>query len=554
MQRSYLFLGLAALSGWGMALAAPPVSWSSLAWVSFIPLWWVVLPWESAPGPQRSPKAEKSSTLAPIAPWKIALLWGGVYNGVLLQWIWDLHPLTWMGVPPLASVAIAGGAWLAVTASQTALIWAWVSLNRAIWSFYRRNPPPSPADSLGWLSTTSIVLGLALWHSLHTLFSWTPLTWSTLSLTQSPHHTALLHLTQLSGPLTLDSLILGVNGLLAWGIWGLFQDRQRFAARFIGLSLALAIGCWGVGQGLMQRSIADAPEQSLQVGLIQGNIPTRVKLTAAGLRAAETGYSQGYRELEAQGAEVVVLPEGALPVLWEGLNRAYSELYRTVQQGSIPAWVGTFLRPEADRPGDFTQSLLAVNPGGTVTARYNKVKLVPFGEYIPLGTLLSRFLGKLSPIDSTMLPGLPPQTFTTPWGQAAIAICYEPFFPEIVRQQVAAGASFIVTLSNLDPYGPVLMAQHQAQDLLQAVAFDRWLVRVTNTGYSGFISPHGTLEQPLPAGVYGTALQTLYRRSSQTGYSRWGDWLTPVWLGLALLAWICPYALQKLDRGSSTIR
>lgn len=526
MVKPRFFLLISALGGISMALAAPPTSWSLLAWFSFIPLWWAVLPWEEL-GLNSGREMRRS-----IAAGWVALVWGGVHYGWLLHWIWDLHPLTWMGVPWLASVAIAVGAWIALTGIMTSAVWAWVMLNRWIWRWVgqrRRNPP------LGWVVFTSIVLGLALWQGLQTLPSWTPIAWGNLALTQSPHNIALLHLTQISGPLTLDGLILAINGLLAWGIWGILQGRRRFVAILLGIGLAVGLGLGAVGRGLAAGAIADRPDQGVTIGLIQGNVPTRVKLTREGLRAAEVGYSQGYRELVAAGAEAVVLPEGALPVLWEGLNRAYSEVYRTVRQGSAPMWVGTFLRPEADRVGDFTQSLLAVEPGGAVTARYNKVKLVPFGEYIPFSAVLSRFLGKLSPIDSVMLPGLPPQRFETAWGAVAIAICYEPYFPEIVRQQVAAGGQFIVTLSNLDPYGPRLMAQHEAQDVIQAVAFDRWLVRVTNTGYSGFVSPRGAVRHRLGAGIYGTALDRVYRRQHQTRYGQWGDWLTPLWIGVALL-------------------
>lgn len=526
----------AILAGVGMALAAPPLSWSVLAWVSWIPLWWVVLPIAPPPG---------------VTPGQVALLWSLAHYGILLHWIWDLHPLTWMGVPWLASVAIAIGAWLGIVAIKTGLVLIWTLT--LTW-LLRHLPAPAVIPGSGSVTgrsiarsvITSLLLGLALWQGLQTLLSWTPLTWSTLALTQSPQHPVLLHLGQLSGPLTLDGLIVGVNGLLAWGIWSVMQRRWVGVGLLLGTVALVGVGAGTVAQGLATGAIDDRPEAAISMGLIQGNVPTREKLSVAGVRRAETRYSEGYRTLSAGGANVVVLPEGALPVLWEGLNRAHSLVYQTVRQGTVPMWVGTFLRPEADRSGDFTQSLIAVNPGGTITARYDKVKLVPLGEYVPFRAVLSRILGKLSPIESTMLPGLPPQEFVTPWGSAAIAICYEPFFPAIVRQQVAAGSRFIITSSNLDPYGPVLMAQHEAQDVIQAITVDRWLLRVTNTGYSGFISPRGMVQRDLAPQTFGTAIAPIYPRESRTPYVRWGDWLTPLWAVLATLAVLAPVVLAAI--------
>ncbi|WP_017711445.1 apolipoprotein N-acyltransferase [Prochlorothrix hollandica] len=592
---------IGAIAGFITALAAPPTSLSPLAWFGLIPLWLAVLPAPaivpkgvlsqasplgqerrestglgSSPGRQLNPgqlnpgrsnagqfnpgqlnvnqlnvnqsqgwSLEQIGTTA-AASLALALGWGLAYYGWLLHWLTGLHPLTWMGVPWLGSVAIAGGAWAVATAWQAVAVVLWVGLLRWGMSWIpvlvTRVPERVPERFSERLQSRPvgvwIVGGVALWNGLQTLLHWTPLAWGSLALTQSPHNLPLLHLGQISGQLTVDGAIVAVNGLWAWGWRQYGSDRQGSGVRTAAIALGLWLGVQGLGWGMMQRAIADDPHEGIRVGIIQGNIPTRLKLTPEGIAAGEKAYVEGYQSLGAAGAEVVLLPEGGIPVVWEGLNRAYSKFYGTVRRGQIPAWVGTFLSRSQGQIRGYSQSLVDVAPGGQIAARYDKVKLVPLGEYIPLTPLLGRVLGRLSPIESVLLPGTPPQVFETHWGAAAIAICYEPFFPHIMQQQVAAGGRFLLTTSNLDPYGTVLMAQHEAQDVVQAIALDRWVVRATNTGYSGFITPQGRRLRRSQPQAYATLLDTIYPRDTQTPYGRWGDWLTPTLVVVAGGAWL----------------
>jgi len=537
-----------------MALAAPPLGWFPLAWVGLVPLWQLVWPRgddRRSPGSLGSVAPSLGTTLGGLG------IWGITYHGLLLHWITGLHPLMWMGIPWAGSVAIAGGAWVGVTLWVTAPVVAWGLTLRLLLGFILPRLPQ------GWGEVTGLMGGLGLWNTYQTLLQGTPLTWASLSLSQSPSNLPLVQWARISGPLTIDSALLGVAGLIALGLIALESGlkggddrasgeplpsdrppgdrppRHRPSAQLYGLgAIVLVLGLQGGGWGLLHwGSPADNLSQRIPLGIIQGNIPTREKLTPAGLETSEQAYRQGYRTLQEAGAAAVLLPEGAIPTLWEGARRFYSPLYQTLRQGTIPAWVATFLH----RDEGYSQSLILMQPGGTVTARYDKTQLVPFGEYVPGGEILGRVLGRLSPIESQLVPGTPGQTFPTPWGSAAVAICYEPFFPRRIQSPVQAGAEFILTASNLDPYDRRLMAQHEAQDVLLAVALDRWLVRATNTGYSGFISPQGQVHQRSQPRQYATLLAPIYPRTTLTPYARWGDWLTPILdlgaLGLGILGW-----------------
>ena len=506
-----LQLAIALISGILMGLTPAPFNVWGLAWVAIAPLWVLVVATDA--------KSTDSSDSLTRPRFKIllALAWGLGYHGFALAWIMGLHPLTWLGIPWLASVTIVLIIWLFVTAWGAALVgvWAWI---------------------MSWMGRSGVSAGLrvltgtAVWCGLESIWALGSLNWTSVSYTQSPHNLAILHLGQISGAMTVTAAIISINGLFAeaW-IASRRQREPRKTVYLVPVSLFLILHL--IGFGLYGRPLIEAPNAALKVGIIQGNVPTRIKLFSDGLQRALNSYSAGYRTLVDRGAEVILTPEGALPFLWQGMNRTQNFLYQAILEKGVPVWLGTFV-PQGTH---YTQSLLTIAPNGEAVSRYNKVKLVPLGEYTPFQNLLGGLINRLSPIRADMLPGSPDQQFDTPFGRAAVGICYDSAFPDLFRVQVAKGAEFILTASNLDPYSTTLKTQHQAHDLMRAIELDRWSVRATNTGYSGVIDPHGRIRWRSQPDRYEIHVDTIYRRSTKTLYVRWGNWLTPTLIGLATI-------------------
>jgi apolipoprotein N-acyltransferase len=488
-------------SGIAMSTAAAPLNWWPLAWVTLIPLWMLA---RTNQGPGRS----RRSLL-------YALAWGVGYHGLTLSWILGLHPLTWMGVPWLASIAIAVFCWLFVTLWGTAVNVVWIWLMGRVGAGHRG---------------TAILVGTALWCGLEFGLNLTPLSWTSLSFTQSPGNLVILHLGRISGPFLVTAVIVAFNGLLAEAL--LLSQQQRHSRQegviWAAIAVGLLIMSHAIGWQLYTQPLADTPDQRLMVGMVQGNIPTREKLSATGIQRSIRAYVGGYEALASQGIDAVLTPEGALPLLWEPTRNPF---HQAVLAQRVPAWLGSFVAEN----GNITQSLLALAGNGDVVGRYNKVKLVPLGEYIPFQETIGGLIGRLSPIKSSMVPGQADQRFDTPLGRAIASICYESVFPELFRVQAAAGGQFILTASNLDPYSEVLMAQHQAHDLMRAIETDRWAARATNTGYSGVIDPHGQIRWRSQPQQYQFHAEPIFRRQTQTLYVTWGDWVTPLLLGWAAL-------------------
>ncbi len=517
---------IALVSGILMGLTVAPGGAWFLAWIALVPLWVLVVATDVVADVTDRLSVSPRDKLS-VTSVRSSVAWGIGYHGVALCWITGIHPMTWMGVPWLASLAIALFCWTFITLWGAALVAIWAIVMRAIFS---QNP------------YVRVLIGVALWCGLEGLWSAGPLYWSSLAYTQSPHNLVILHLGQLSGPSAVTAAIVAVNGLIAEA-WINRQDAKdakiffaslaswRFVNKYLAIAAALFVTFHLIGFGLYTRPLAQPPEAALKVGIIQGNVPNQIKLYPEGFRRAIEGYTSGYLTLADQGVDAVLTPEGALPFSEDGIMR--SSLVAAVREKGVVAWIGGF-----DKHGNnYTNSLFTFSGNGEIKSRYGKVKMVPIGEYIPFEAILGGIVKRLSPLDEHQVAGPSNQVFDTPFGRAIVGICYESAFAELFRHQAAAGGEFILSASNDAHYSAAMPAQHHAQDVMRAIETDRWEVRATNTGYSAFVNPHGRTRWISGHNTYEVHAETIYRRQTQTLFVRWDDWLTPLLLILGALAW-----------------
>ncbi len=507
---------LSLFSGVLMGLCPAPFGLWMLAWIALIPLW---------------------RSLFLVTSYKqiilLSLAWGCGYHGLALFWITGIHPMTWMGVPWLASIGIALFCWLFITLWGAALVVVWGISFKFITKrvTYKANIYYSLFRVLIFrVLIFRVLIGVTLWCVLETLWSYTPLWWSCLAYTQSPDNLFILQLSKISGFNTITASIVLVNGLWAEALLlsKYFKQTTKKIILFT-IPLLLVISIHSLGFYLYQLPIASNNLNALKVGIIQGNIPNEIKLYPEGFRNAIAGYTTGYKRLAQQQVDVVLTPETALPFYWQNITNN-SEFYQTVLQYKVPAWVGAFGTIEQG----FTNSLFTLTGEGKTYSRYDKSKLVPLGEYIPLQAIFGKIIDRLSPLQANLIPGKPNQIFNTPWGQAIVGICYESAFSQHFRRQAKQGGQFIITASNNAHYSNTMPAQHHAQDVLRAIESDRWAARATNTGYSAIVDPHGNTIWRSQINQYQIHSGTIYLRQTQTLYVRWGDWLTLALIFLSL--------------------
>ena len=174
-------------------------------------------------------------------------------------------------------------------------------------------------------------------------------------------------------------------------------------------------------------------------------------------------------------------------------------------------------------------SAALISPSGNWTSRYDKVHLVPFGEYLPFPRLFA-FAGGLTKEVGQFQAGTSRAPLDAGGTRLGIIICYESVFPGEVREFADQGAQVLVNLSNDAWYGDSgAYAQHLNQTRMRAIENDRWMLSATDTGVTASIDPYGRTVARLPRKERGALVAPYALISATTFYTRHGDWF----------AWLC---------------
>jgi len=178
---------------------------------------------------------------------------------------------------------------------------------------------------------------------------------------------------------------------------------------------------------------------------------------------------------------------------------------------------------------EFGNSAIFLSPDGAVLNRYDKIRLVPFGEYIPLGEVLP-FLKKLTPIPRSLTPGRTKVVFRLPGSDGepparfAVLVCYETVFADLTSAFRRLGAQFFVNVTDEGWYVvPDELHQHLAMAVFRAVETRTTVVRAANTGVSCFIGPTGRIYARLAPHTRGVLHATVRTCQAMTPYVRLGD-------------------------------
>lgn len=514
-----VYLIIALLGGILMGLTVAPFHWWFLAYFALIPLIFSI---------------SQSFVTATVG----GLLWGCGYHGIALFWITGIHPMTWMGVPWLYSLFIALVCWLFITFWGAILVTIWaIVMNYIIKSEYSQEV----------FSLPTIIFGVSSWCVLEKIWSLGSLWWSSLAYSQSPYNLPILQLLTFSGTTTVTAFILLVNFLLYFIIRGYFFpenyrqdadstnyrqdacstcDAQKSLSLLTVFTVLIFFSTYFFGWFIYQTPLNDNPEKSIKIGIIQGNIPNEIKLYDPGLQQALINYQDGYQILAKQNLDLIITPETALPFFNDDIEHNTS-FYQIIKETKVPIVLGAF---KALNKNDYTNSLFSINSEGKVISRYDKIKLVPLGEFIPFPSILGGIIRRLSPLDTQLIAGDYSQHFTTPRGDAIAAICYDSAFSEVFRQQALKGGEFIITAANNAHYSHTMPSSHHAQDVMRAIETGKWMARASNTGYSAIVNPHGETIWLSNLNEYQTHRDIIYRRQEKTFYVVQGDWLNKIFL------------------------
>ena len=290
---------------------------------------------------------------------------------------------------------------------------------------------------------------------------------------------------------------------------------------FILISLGLLYGNMRIG--VMDDAMALA--SSSRVAVIQGNIDQARKWDPAFQIGTTKKYVGLMLSAAARQPDLVVWPETATPFYFEASPKLTRLVTDAVREAGIHLLVGS---PSVlGEPGSYAyyNSAYMVAPDGRATGRYDKVHLVPFGEYVPLKRVLS-FVGKMVAQVGDFSSGEKGRTLA--WGEdgppIGVQICFEIIFPGLSRSLVKNGAGVLVNLTNDAWFGNTSAAyQHFSMAVFRAVENRRSLVRCANTGISGFVDPAGRIVARTALFEDAVVVRTVPVLTETTLYTRIGD-------------------------------
>ena len=284
------------------------------------------------------------------------------------------------------------------------------------------------------------------------------------------------------------------------------------------------------------------PSKPLRVALIQGNIPQDVKWSPAFRERTLDTYERLTRDASREGVDLIVWPESAVPFFFQDEPLRAERIRNLARETNACLLFGSPAHELRNGRSTFLNSAFMVSPRGETVGRADKLHLVPFGEYVPLGSVLT-FINKIVVGIGDFSPGERAVTLDTGSTKLGVQVCYEVIFPELARQYVQAGARVLVAITNDAWFGRSSAPyQHLAISTFRAIETRTPLIRAANTGVTAIVDQNGHIRTMTALFVEAYRTGEVQPGSGKSIYLTIGD--APAWFcvlltaGVALFAWI----------------
>ena len=331
-------------------------------------------------------------------------------------------------------------------------------------------------------------------------------------------YTPLIQIDRFAGPYALPMLIFLPATLISWLLSG--APRPSAARTVVIAAVIIICFVWWVTGYAASKMIARPPEHVSQAALLQPNISQEMRWDEGSLTQIFARMMDMTATAIDHGAKTVIWPESTVPLSYSRTDFYRDAIERISRDRAVDIILGSVAEDLEDSSKIWNAAFLVSN--GKTIGHYDKMRLVPFGEYVPLRKMLF-FAHKLVRAVGDFQFGTKPAPL-----QGAIryglAICYEIVFPQ-TRRVVVDGAEVLVTITNDAWYdGTSAPRQHLNQARLRAIETDRYLLRAATTGISALVDPAGRVLQELPMNRQGIIDARFEIRHTTTPYVRFGDW------------------------------
>jgi apolipoprotein N-acyltransferase len=364
-----------------------------------------------------------------------------------------------------------------------------------------------------WLSAP-VLWGLSDW-----VRSWifTGFPWLTMGYSQVPH-SPLAGYMPIVGVYGVSVITIFVSATIAYWLANKHQTPVFKRNAIVAITLILVTGF--ILKIVEWTTPTDAP---IKVALVQGNIAQSTKWSP---EKAQGTINQYLSMLQASKADLIILPETALPVISSQLDESVKNTILAHAE-QHPLIIGMVEYDE--KTNAYFNSALGfgeASAGETATQSYAKNHLVPFGEFIPLkkvfGWIYRDWLNM--PLSDLSRGGTHQQPMRLAGQKIGVNICYEDVFGEEIIRQLPT-ATLLVNISNDAWYGQSYAAdQHMQFSQARALETGRYVLRSTNTGATANIDQHGYVLAHAPHDVQTTLDETAQGYTGSTPYVRWGNW------------------------------
>jgi apolipoprotein N-acyltransferase len=374
-------------------------------------------------------------------------------------------------------------------------------------------------------------------------------------------HIQLIQFAEFTGVYGVSALIVFFNAV----VYVVVFRRATARVQAVSLSTLTALMILVIGFGAWRiNELGKGPwSGKLRVAMVQGDIPQSIKWDPNFLPMSFKVYQDQSVAAAHQGADLIVWPEAAAAFLFQPHNEYPPEFmsdaaYRIALLAlaknlgdpilfGAPALAGTNLND-----GFYNRAYL-VSGQGKVVASYDKIQLVPFGEYVPFRPLLGFFVNRVVKGFGDMKAGTEQTLFTVKGAKLAVLICYESVFPDLTRLAVNKGADVLVNITNDAWYGKSSAPfQALAMATMRSVETKVPMIRVANTGISAIIKPSGQIVARTPLFERGTEIEDIRWRPERTVYTIVGDLFAEFCFFLTFVGMILGWRLPRPAEAAAT--
>ena len=353
---------------------------------------------------------------------------------------------------------------------------------------------------------------------------------------------ATLAIGQVAGPIAGLAPLMGVIGITTATLY-LALTHRRFRAICVVGFLVLVGNTWNNTQ---------STGSTLNLSIVQGGGEQGTHAIDTNPRDVFDVHMAATKTLQPNSQrDAVIWPENAISITNKGLfidSSEYAEITEEAKRLSVPFVVGI---TEDAGEGQFTNAQVVIDPDGSITGRYDKVRRVPFGEYMPMRSLLKAIGAPTDLVPRDARAGDSRGWLDVADTRASVAISWEIFFGGRVNEGVADGATFIINPTNGSSYTwTILQTQQIAASRLRALEQGRDVVQISPTGFSAFIDSSGVVHERTSISEQQVVERSIQLRSGRTLYSRMGN-AVYIWALLIAFAWLARRRARAIRIGAS---